>query len=489
MWVSSGGNTAIQHDGEFALCSLPSSELLSPGMASSAAAPPAAGEAAPVNNGAQPGAAPTKLKWIPVARDYETEARLFSLLPRFKKVAEHPLIPAAGKAKPLAVKDAVKVVDGKSVEPSASPTAASASNPLAPTPTAASAPDFDDPLRMFSAAAPVVNDPLRALATSSNNAGSSAREAITPLSGTTPTAASGAGLDHGVLGGRSIEAWANKRLRIRQKYTTNARMAVSANFMDEGPSATTADGKPKAVDQMTSRLEQLELDPESQVAKNFLTQNEYIAHIETQHDNLKSAWDNGERVLSLKIAIQCAKLLSDTKVPQFYPSMFVLISDILDTFGNLVFDRIKRKGTVVEDSKRAATTATALPDNFKSRDVSAEAQETCRNWFYKTACIRELLPRLYVDLALLKCNRFLMDDGFGDIVMRLSKAIRGVGDPLVAMYARAYLCTKTLELAPFYNVKEAEPNPLLACFDDFLFCFKALKSSQWKVRCNSYCWH
>lgn len=31
--------------------------------------------------------------------------------------------------------------------------------------------------------------------------------------------------------------------------------------------------------------------------------------------------------------LQCAKLLSDTSVIQFYPSKFVLITDILDTFG------------------------------------------------------------------------------------------------------------------------------------------------------------
>lgn len=31
--------------------------------------------------------------------------------------------------------------------------------------------------------------------------------------------------------------------------------------------------------------------------------------------------------------LQCSKLLSDTAVIQFYPSKFVLITDILDTFG------------------------------------------------------------------------------------------------------------------------------------------------------------
>ena len=78
----------------------------------------------------------------------------------------------------------------------------------------------------------------------------------------------------------------------------------------------------------------------------MMSQKEYIYTMETNHDNLKRAWEAGERVQTLKIAIQSAKLLGDLSVPQFYPSAFVLISDILDTFGNLVYDRIKKKGAV-----------------------------------------------------------------------------------------------------------------------------------------------
>lgn len=47
--------------------------------------------------------------------------------------------------------------------------------------------------------------------------------------------------------------------------------------------------------------------------------------------------------------LQCSKLLSDTTVIQFYPSKFVLITDILDTFGEYLI--YKTYYTIVNNMK------------------------------------------------------------------------------------------------------------------------------------------
>lgn len=82
---------------------------------------------------------------------------------------------------------------------------------------------------------------------------------------------------------------------------------------------------------------------------------EYIDRIEELNIELTKAWKSEQRVKALKIAIQCAKLLADTRVIQFYPSKFVLITDILDNFGKLVTNRIEEKsvGYVSREKKRA----------------------------------------------------------------------------------------------------------------------------------------
>lgn len=66
-----------------------------------------------------------------------------------------------------------------------------------------------------------------------------------------------------------------------------------------------------------------------------LSQQEYVCRIEELNQALRESWDQDQRVKALKIAIQCAKLLVDTAVVQFYPSKFVLITDILDNFGKI----------------------------------------------------------------------------------------------------------------------------------------------------------
>uniref|UniRef100_A0A1B0D7S3 Uncharacterized protein n=1 Tax=Phlebotomus papatasi TaxID=29031 RepID=A0A1B0D7S3_PHLPP len=185
------------------------------------------------------------------------------------------------------------------------------------------------------------------------------------------------------------------------------------------------------------RLEQLDDFTDAAYHMQDVSQQEYVSRIEQLNLELVQAWNNDHRVTALKIAIQCSKLLADTSVMQFYPSQFVLITDILDIFGKLVYDRLKVKAGYI---RPGSTNPAALPDNFTPDMVPEMAKETCLNWFYKIASIRELLPRFYVEAAILKCYSFLTSTEFNLALLRLTRIIRGIGDPLVSIYARCYLC-------------------------------------------------
>eukprot|EP01094_Clydonella_sp_ATCC50884_P003835 TRINITY_DN1294_c0_g1_i1.p1 TRINITY_DN1294_c0_g1~~TRINITY_DN1294_c0_g1_i1.p1 ORF type:complete len:822 (+),score=193.91 TRINITY_DN1294_c0_g1_i1:196-2661(+) len=224
--------------------------------------------------------------------------------------------------------------------------------------------------------------------------------------------------------------------------------------------------KPVAVDKTQERLDELE-DDESAEKMMQLSQKEYLDKIEGLHTELLDAWNQNQRVKALKIVIQCSKLLGDTEVVKFYPSKFVLITEILDTFGKLVFDRLKGR-SVTYDSLNSVPVH--LPENFRSEDVTPLARETCRNWFFKVASVRELVPRLYVEMALISSYRFLSDSGYAVIVTRISQMLRGIGDPLVAAYARAYLARKGRENCPL--VKDY----LLGCFKDYVDTERSLKN-------------
>ncbi|XP_037318819.2 VPS35 endosomal protein-sorting factor-like isoform X2 [Pungitius pungitius] len=260
--------------------------------------------------------------------------------------------------------------------------------------------------------------------------------------------------------GQDFEPWSSKRGDILARFTTTERLSINL-FMGSDQGKAPSPGSSAVSEKVRTRLEELDdLEEGSQKELLNLSQQDYANRIEELNQSLKEAWASDQKVKALKIVIQCSKLLSDTSVIQFYPSKFVLITDILDTFGRLVYDRI---WTMCSDPQ-------PLPDSFTVDDVNDTAKETCLNWFFKIASIRELLPRLYVETAILKCNRFLNKGGIQETLPRLTAMIRGIGDPLVAAYARAYLCRVGLEVAP--HLKDS----LNRNFFDLLAAFRQIGS-------------
>jgi hypothetical protein len=269
--------------------------------------------------------------------------------------------------------------------------------------------------------------------------------------------------------------WAARRDAVLTDYQTDKSITI-ANLknIDNTDDAAAAMAASASVPQSRERgrLDELE-NSEAEGQRNLLllTCSEYTQHVRQLNEMLTEAWEAQERVKAVKLAIQNAKLLSDATVLQFYPSMFVLVTDLLDNFGKLVFDRIKERGAGLDPQTGAQLPP--LGNRFSHKQVSDLAKETCRNWFYKIASVKELLPRVFVEIAIVKCYMFIEPEKrFPKILQRLAKVLRGVGDPLVAVYARSYLARKGRELV------RAEKGYLGTCVEDAMYILKTQVPTQ-----------
>lgn len=234
--------------------------------------------------------------------------------------------------------------------------------------------------------------------------------------------------------------------------------------------AAVAGGPVNKVKERLQQLEQFE-EEENDSEMLSLTQKDYVKHIEKMNADLTTAWNTEQRVKALKIVIKLTKLLGDTnEVVGFYPSKWMLITEILDTFGNLVWQRIKERSTVYDGD-----VAIPLKDNFRCEDVADHAQETCKNWFFKIASIRELLPRVYIELSIMKCYAFVYNDYWPVVIRNMSRIVRGMGDPLVSVYARAYLARRAHEMLPLAK------DHLNLAIDDYIFLQKTFSEKRYQV--------
>jgi hypothetical protein len=84
---------------------------------------------------------------------------------------------------------------------------------------------------------------------------------------------------------------------------------------------------------------------------------------------------------------------------------------------------------------------------------------------------------------LLPCQRFLTDDPkeIKKIIERLTKSVRGIGEPMISMYARLYLARKAVELIP------EEGEYLATMYEDFFVLANEWKTKkEWKEKLEKY---
>ncbi|XP_061342230.1 uncharacterized protein LOC133288485 isoform X2 [Gastrolobium bilobum] len=233
------------------------------------------------------------------------------------------------------------------------------------------------------------------------------------------------GSDH-----QPTKEWTSFRRLLMQRFPVSKMVSISSM-----PDVLLRSGKSHEKSSTSMHLEELD-DPQkfTDEGVKVITWQEYVSRLQELKDEITRSWLADDRVTSLKLSIKVAKLLTDTSVFEFYPTLFVLVTDIMDMIGDLVWRRIKRKAEFTEEGALLCN----LAENFEASDICADAKETCNNWFSKIGAVQELLPRIYLELAILPCWRFLVDQP-GDSLRRLVMMTRGLGDPVASAYCRLYM--------------------------------------------------
>lgn len=265
-----------------------------------------------------------------------------------------------------------------------------------------------------------------------------------------------------------MQEWEKRKKTILTECTLTGRIKVSKTDLTKIGSGDVDLKNSASLASTKERLRMLEKKvgvSESSGDCVSYSQDEYVANLNKTKNEITKAWNRNRRVLALKKCIMCTKMLADTRVPQFYPSMFVLVSGVLDAFCDLVRQRL---------TGRSKEFGKPLGRTFSPDEVAIEAKETCRNWFFKIACIRELMPRILVEASLIPNYRFLTNKEYLRVVSRLALCVRGIGDPMVALFTRVYIASMAHRVIP------DNAQPILSMLDDYLFTCREFKME--KVR-------
>lgn len=270
-----------------------------------------------------------------------------------------------------------------------------------------------------------------------------------------------------------LEYWALLSKITSEKYASSTGFKITTDKEDVE--------EVKIVQHTFSRMELLESSNNKQKSNeiSYVSHKEFINHIENLTRELDQAWSINDRVKTLKLAIQATKMLKDVTDPAYYPAVFVTITNMLEHFGELVYQRLLN----------IAFEGTKTDEIFLPSQVNEIAKDTATNWFLKISCIRELQPRIFIEMALLKCYRFLWIDKYPEVLNRLVLQIRGIGSPMMGAYASMFLAKQAISISMNSRqylsvlIEDVCETLVLAAPEQYEVCTPAL---EWVFYCISY---
>ncbi|KAI1709979.1 vacuolar protein sorting-associated protein 35 domain-containing protein [Ditylenchus destructor] len=276
-------------------------------------------------------------------------------------------------------------------------------------------------------------------------------------------------LDVDLLGFRP---WRELRHQILQHFITKDQLTLETSFLST-----------KGQQPFQEKKRALNSDVPRTLIKFYdLTPEMFVRKLGDLKTILCQKWKQEKRIECIKLITEVARMLSSASVAHFYPAQFVYVTDLLDFFGNLVYERLLQRAK----KERIDAGLPPLPSKFFIHDVLEKTRITARNWFGKVSEIRELIPRIYVECALLRCMNFMDQSAINANVMKLCALAKSVQHPLISSYARCYICRVAMRL------NAADRAPHWKCLNDWMQTYSQQPTSllwaalQYVIQCVSY---
>jgi len=174
------------------------------------------------------------------------------------------------------------------------------------------------------------------------------------------------------------------------------------------------------------RLVELEVGQEEAVQLvNMMDNEEKLRNEISKRTKLLSTYHcNGDFAKMIEIVTDTCLMLDRNDSPNFFPALFMLVLDIIDCFGNIIYAYI--------------SSHKSLESGFLKHNRMTSQQLTI-DWSMRLSAITNLLPKILLQISFLRCIKYHPYKTIGNQIELICQSINGIGSSVTSIYLIAYL--------------------------------------------------